>query len=512
MARLWRKSAGVIALMSLSSLLAGCGFASAHSAKPAAVANPKQLVVDLDAAPSNLDPGLQYNSESYFVYRNLFDQLLTDNPYTQKIQPDVATKWKSLSPTEWEFTIRRGIKFSNGRPLTPVDVQYSLQRILNPAFNSPQSANFSQVKSVRVQGDNVIITTTSPDPVLLGELTTLSIVPKAYILAHGNAYFNLHPVGSGPYKLKQWVQGSTVTMVANNHYWRGKPAIQSVEFRAVPSESTMVSDLQSGVADIAYPILPDQVSALKSAGRLKVETMPVDRVAYLAFNTDMGVTRSVYMREAIVHALNVPLMIKTLEDGYGKQVNSTLTPIGFGYDQKIPFFKYDPSLVKSLLKKAHYHGQPLVFATSPAYPQPVVQAMQQQLEAVGIRVSIDSTTQATYLEKVQSPKHQWGNIRMGAWQGTWPDASTYLYPMFYSKSIWSSWSNAAFNRDVTAAQSTLHTALRTKYLDQALTIMHGQAPAMGLWQEVDIYGVNKSVTWKPNPLENFFIYQMHWAN
>lgn len=513
MAQFWRKTAGLsaIALMGLGSLVVGFKYAPAHVSRPASRTSNKTLVVDLDAAPSNLDPGLQYNSESYYVYRNLYDQLLTDNPNTQKILPDVATKWKALSSTVWQFTIRKGIKFTNGKALTPVDVQYSLQRILNTAFNSAQRANFSQVKNVQVKGDNVIITTYTPDPTLLGTLTTLSIVPKAYIVAHGNTYFNLHPIGSGPYKLKQWVQGTTVTMVANNHYWRGKPAIQSVEFRAVPSEATMISDLQSGVANIAYPIQPDQTSLLKSSSQVKVESAPVDRVAYLAFNTDQGATKSVYMREAIVHALNVPLMIKTLEDGYGKQVNSTLTPIGFGYDKKIPDFKYNPSLVKSLLKKAHYNGQKLVFATSPSYPQQVVQAVQQQLGAVGINVSIVSTTQATYLEKVQSPQHQWGNIRMGAWQGTWPDASTYIYPMFYSGSIWSSWNNAQFNKAVVAAQSTLNTAVRTKYLDQALEIMHSQAPAVGLWQEVDIYGVSKSVAWKPNPLENFFIDQMHWA-
>ncbi len=490
-------------------LLVGCGTNTATKPNNGTSVT-KTLVVDLNAAPSNLDPGLQYNLESYYVYRNIFDQLLTDNPWTDKIEPDVATSWKAVSPTKWVFTIRQGIKFSNGQPLTPADVAYSLQRILNPSYDSPQEPNFAEVQSVTTSGQSVIITTSKPDPVLLGNLTTLSIVPKSYILAHGNAYFNLHPIGSGPYELKQWVQGSTVTLIRNPLYWGKKPAIPAVEFRAVPSEATMISDLQSGVADIAYPITPDQASVINTNSTLRVLTTPTDRVAYLAFNTDQAPTNNLLVREAITHAVNIPLMIKTLLQGYGRQVNTTLTPIGFGYDANLPNYSYNPTLAKQLLKQAGYHGQPMVFATSPSYPTLVIQSIQQQLSKVGIPVQIVSTTQATYLQKVQSPLHSWGNIRMGAWQGTWPDASTYLYPMFYSKSIWSSWSNAQFDTAVTAAQSTLNITARTQDINQALQVLHSQAPAMGLWQEYDLYGVNKNVVWKPNPLENFFVAQMKW--
>lgn len=493
--------------------LAGCGLGSTSAPSASngnSATSSKQLVVDLNAAPSNLDPGLQYNSATYYVFRNIFDQFLSENVKTDQVEPEVATSWKSLSPTKWEFTIRKGIKFSNGTPLTPADVVFSLRRILDPSFNSPQEPNFSEVKSVVASGQNVFITTTQPDPVLLGDLTTLSIVPKSYVQAHGNAYFNLHPVGSGPYELKKWVQGSTVTLVRNPQYWGKKPAIASVEFRAVPDEATMISDLQSGVADIAYPLTPDQASTVKSASNLKLETTPTDRVAYLAFNTDQAPTNNVLVRKAITDALNVPLMIQKLEDGYGKQVNTTLTPIGFGYDPNIPNYDYNPAKAKNLLKQAGYKGQPLVFATSPSYPQQVIQAVQQQLAMVGIPVNIVTTTQATYLKKVQSPQHNWGNIRMGGWQGTWPDASTYIYPLFYSKSIWSSFQNSAFDKAVVAAQSTLNKGQRQKDIDQALQIIHQEVPAMGLYQEYDLYGVNKNVVWQPNSLETFYVAQMKW--
>lgn len=494
------------------SVLVGCGASTpgASQAKTTSSAVPHTLVVDLAAAPSNLDPGLQYNQESYTVYRNIFDQLLTNNPKTFAIEPDVATSWKAVSPTKWVFTIRKGIRFTNGALLTPADVAYSLDRILNPSFTSPQAPNFADVKTVSASGNQVIITTTQPDPVLLGNLTTLSIVPKAYIVAHGNAYFNLHPVGSGPYELKNWVQGSTVSLVKNPHYWGKNPVFPEVKFRAVPSEATMVSDLQSGVADVAFPITPDQASVIQSNATLHLLTTPTDRVAYLAFNTDQAPTNNGLVRQAITHALNISVMIKTLEQGYARRVNSTLTPIGFGYDASLPNYTYNPGLAKNLLKQAGYHGTPLVFATSPSYPTVVVQAVQQQLAAVGIPVKIVSTTQAAYLQKVQSPSHSWGNIRMGAWQGTWPDASTYLYPLFYSKSIWSSWSNSQFDSIITQAQSTLNKSARQKDINRALTILHSQAPAMGLWQEYDLWGANKNLVWQPNPSESFFVNQMSW--
>jgi peptide/nickel transport system substrate-binding protein len=102
------------------------------------------LVVDLVNEPASLDPQVQWNPDSYFVYRNIFDNLVTRNN-DSKIVPDVATSWKRISDTVVEFKIRKGITFQDGTPLTAADVVFSIKRITDPKFNSPQLGQFNKI-------------------------------------------------------------------------------------------------------------------------------------------------------------------------------------------------------------------------------------------------------------------------------------------------------------------------------------------------------------------------------
>jgi len=143
------------------------------------------LTVDLQGDPATLDPGRQYDTNSYDVYRNIYDNLLHRNPQTSAIEAYVATAWKAVTPTEWHFTIRHDVRFHDGTPLVAADVEASLARILDRQFNSPQYANFSAIASVKATGpDTLTIITSRPYPVLLAQLVNLSIVSKAYVQAH----------------------------------------------------------------------------------------------------------------------------------------------------------------------------------------------------------------------------------------------------------------------------------------------------------------------------------------
>ncbi|MHB1681353.1 MAG: ABC transporter substrate-binding protein [Bacilli bacterium] len=502
--KLWGVAASSIVLMALVS---GYGVAYGKTAQTG-----HTLVVDESSGPSNLDPGLQYNLESYSVYRNIFDNLLRRNPKTLKIGPWIATTWKQVNPTVWTFKIRSGVKFQNGQPLSAADVAFSLQRILDPAFHSPQNANFSAISSVSAHGEVVTIKTAKPDPTLLSELTTLSIVPEQYVKTHGNAYFNLHPIGSGPYELVSWVNGSSVTLKRNPHYWGGEPSIPKVVFRAVPNAATRIADLQSGEADIALSLTPNDAQIIKHSNGLRVLSVPTERVAYLAFNVLGNTpTKSVLVREAIAYGIDYSAIISSLEQGYAQPVKEVLTPIAFGYDKNVPGFTYHPNKAKQLLKEAGYsHGVTVDFATSPSYDQTVVQTIQAELGQIGIKVNIVNTDQATYLQKVQSPSHNWGSIRMGLWSCGCLDADGTIYPLFHTGSIWSSYSNSKFDAAVTAARTTTNVAQRLSDYKTAFQILQKTVPGVGMWQADSIYGASDHLKWAPDAQEDFFVQNMQW--
>src|SRR5690606_24074902 len=191
------------------------------------------------------DPHLQWNTDSYIVYRNIFDNLLTRDA-DGNIVPQIASAWTYENDTTLLFTIRDDVIFQDGTPLTAEDVAFSINRIIDPELKSPQLSQFDQIeKAEAVSPTEVRVTTKSPYPALLAQLVKLSIVPKAYVEKVGNEAFNLKPMGSGPYALTEWQKGVQTTLKANPDYWRVKPPFDTVIFRAVPDVSTRIADLRT---------------------------------------------------------------------------------------------------------------------------------------------------------------------------------------------------------------------------------------------------------------------------
>jgi peptide/nickel transport system substrate-binding protein len=153
----------------------------------------------------------------------------------------------------------------------------------------------------------------------------------------------------------------------------------------------------------------------------------------------------------------------------------------------------------------------MTFITSPAYNQVIVQAIQGDLARVGMKVKISTSDQATYLKKIQSPAHDWGDIRYGRWSCSCLDADGTLYPLFHAGTIWSSYSNHMVDQLLDAARTTTNKATRLKAYDEVLTILQKDAPAMGLYQDYAIYGASSHLQWRPDPQESFYVMQMRWT-
>lgn len=469
------------------------------------------LTIDLQGDPATLDPGKQYDTNSYDVYRNVYDNLLRRNPATTAIEGEVAASWRAASPTVWEFAIRHGLRFQDGTPLTARDVAFSLNRILDRQFNSPQYANFSSISKVTASGpDTLRIVTVRPYPVLLAQLVDLSVVSQRYVRAHDEAYVAAHPMGSGAFRFVAWLRGDHVALAANPGYWRGRPRIDAVTLRAVPEDATRVADLQSGRAQLALGLISDDASTIKADSRLQLLSGPTERVAYLAFNT-LGNSpfRDVRVREAVAHAIDTRTLVHDLLGGYARPLNEFLTPKHIGYDPAIPGYKYDPALAKRLLSEAGYaHGLTIVFTTSPTYDQRIVQAVQGQLAQVGINVKIQSYDFGTYLQRIQSPRHDWGDLRFGQWSCACLDADGVIYPLFHTGSIWSSFSDPAFDKAADAARSTLDPAARKADYAAALEVLQRQVPGVPLWQVYALYGASRALRWHPTPDEQLFVFDM----
>ncbi len=468
------------------------------------------LTIDAPNDAATLDPQLQWDTDSYGVYRNIFDNLVTRDG-TGTIVPQIATAWRNIDDTHVVFDLRSDVTFQDGTPLTADDVVFSIKRITNPALNSAQLSQFDQIIDATAESPTrVLLTTKAPYPVLLAQLVKLSIVPKAYVERVGNQEFNVRPIGSGPYRVREWQKGVQVVLDANATYWRGTPPFKTVIFRAVPDVSTRIADLKSGRADLIRLMPPDEAVALKSNAALTVLTVPTERVGYMFINAQAGVTADPKVRKAIAYGIDKQGIIDALLQGFGKPVGSIGAEPIFGYLPDIAGYPYDPAKARALIKEAGAEGKELTFLTSPAYDRRIVEAIQQMVNDIGLKVNITMLDQASFLRRRQGTPNDAGNLAIGVWSCACQDADGIIFPLFRTGSSWSKYSNAAFDTAVDAARSTLDTGKRLANYRTAYDILREDVPGLGLYQSYAFYAARKELQWQPTPNEALFVMDMRW--
>ncbi|WP_454658711.1 ABC transporter substrate-binding protein [Bosea beijingensis] len=492
-------------------LAAACAAIFALGSVAPAQASKERFVVDLVNEPSSLDPQVQWNPDSYYVYRNIFDNLVTRDDKGE-IVPQVATSWKYLSDNEIEFELRSDIAFHDGSKLTADDVVFSVKRITDRSFGSPQLGQFDKITdAVALSPTKVKLTTSGAYPALLAQLVKLSIVPKAVVEAVGKDAFNLKPVGSGPYKFENWQRGVAVTLSRNDAYWGTKGPFPSVIFRAVPDSATRLANLQAGTSDLGVTLDSDQAAQLKTAAKAKPLTGLTERVAYLRLNTTKPPFDNVKVRQAAALAIDKEGLVEGLLGGFDKPVGQLLTPAIFGWVDGMPAAKYDLAKAKALVAEAGPAAKAEIeLSTAPVFDQRIVQAVQQQLGEAGLNVKIAMSDMASYLKRAQAGPEGTSTLSFGRWSCACQDADGVLFPLLHKSSGWSAYRNPKTDGLLEEARQTLDKGKRLAAYKQVHEIVAADVPVIPLYQAVVIYGATKNLNFTPTPNESMFLNRMSW--
>ncbi|ESR23764.1 ABC transporter substrate-binding protein [Lutibaculum baratangense] len=470
------------------------------------------LTIDLVNEPSSLDPHGQWNPDSYYVYRNVFDNMVTrDND--GEIVPQVAESWERLSDTEVQFNLRDDITFHDGEPLTAEDVVYSVERITDPEFASPQLGQFDKIVKAEAKDDQtVVLTTDGPYPVLLPQLVKLSIVPKHVVEEVGAEEFNLKPVGSGPYVFEEWRRGVQVTLTRNEDYWGDKGAFATAVFRAVPDAATRLADLQSGAADLVVTLDSDQARQLETYPNAKPLIVQTERVGYFAMNSTKAPLDDVRIRRAIALAIDKEGIVEGILAGGEQVVGELVSPAHFGWVGDIEPFSYDPEEAKSLIAEVGEAAKtPMKLATSPVFDQKIVQAIQQMLTEVGLNVEIEMTDMATWLRNQQVSNEEAPMLTFSRWSCACQDADGIMFPLLRSGQSWSRWSSDEVDALLDRGRSSLDEAERLEAYGALHELVKEEVPLIPLYQAAIIYGGNEALEWMPTANESMFLNRMGWS-
>ena len=292
--------------------------ACAVAPTPAVAQAKDTLTVALVSHAPTLDPHMHFERVGILVNINMFDSLLHRSTKLQ-FEPSLATSWKAISDTVWEFKIRKNVRFHNGDVMTPADVKYSFDRVIDQTKKSPQYGNIRAIKEVKViDAETVHIITDKPFPLLLERLVFFPIVNKKHIETVGDqAFGTTSPVGTGPWKFVEWKRDQLIRLEAFDQHWRGKPAFKHLIFRAIPETATQVAEVKTGGVDIIRDVSADLVPELKTHPQAYISSTPILRVHYVNLDMRAAPFDKKAVRQAANYAIDKSAIIQKMMAGLG---------------------------------------------------------------------------------------------------------------------------------------------------------------------------------------------------
>lgn len=479
----------------------------------------------------SLDPAVAYEFSGILVAQNTYDTLVAfEGEDLTTLKPRLAQSWKITDAgSSWKvtFTLRSGVKFSTGRPLTAKAVAFSFDRVIalnkSPAFLFKDVAGLKEGDTRAIDDRTVEVTlpkTASPQGFLsVLTFTVGAVVDPDEAMAHqsgtdrGEAWLRNHSAGTGPYVLERWDTESRAVLTANPNYWGPKPRLTRIVIQHVPESSTQKFMVESGDADIAANLTPEQARELSAKPNVKVQKGGLLQLVYVGMNAKHPPLDKVQVREAIRWSIDYDGIVRSLLRGEARKVQ-TIIPEGlFGFNSAAPF-QQNVARAKALLREA---GVPNGFSVEllvPTGPAPggvkwsdLAAKLQSDLARVGIKVSIKETAQAQLLNIYRAQK---GQMVMILWGPDFPDPDGNATPFsdYAAKSI--AWRNQY--EDATAAALAKRAALepdaakrRTLYRQLTDRLLH-QGPYVILYQPTTRFALRSGVqgfVWNPMAFAEF---------
>jgi peptide/nickel transport system substrate-binding protein len=463
------------------------------------------LVIGIEGAPTNLDPGYATDAYSTQISRLCFEGLVRFNR-KGAIVPQLADRFSIQDNKDIAFTLKKGIKFQDGSAFTSEDVAATIYRILNSQTYSPYSEALSHVKDVILQGPyKLVIRLKEPYAPILTALT-IGIMPHALAKERGLPMDRL--IGTGPYRLYRYSQSRFVELEAYPGYRDGPPLIKRLIFRIIPNDLTRVLELEKGSVDLLVnAVPPDAVNGLSHDKHVRIVTGHGNDYEYLGFNMRDPILSIKDVRQAIAHAINRQAIIRYVLFDQAEPATGILPPWNRAYNGNVKQYDYNPGEAQHLLDRAGFPEKQgyrfaLDFKTSDnPLSIRVAQAIAYQLEQVGIKVNLRSYEWATFYNDIRHGNFQIYTLR---WVGVMdPDI---LYYAFDSHSIPPYGADRGYYIN-TEVDQLLKQARSILSIDESLPIYsHVQSivaedlPYVSLWYMKDITAMRDRVKgFKPFP-------------
>ena len=479
----------------------------------------ENFVVGIQKLPATLEPGKEINVAMYRVGYSIFDKLIEfDFKNNSGLIPKLAESWEQIDDKTLLVNLRKGVKFHNGETFTAADVvaTFSEERLMGkkPAVGTTKGRkNWPNFKEIIVIDDYTIKFTTSKSDPLMAQRLTLpgnSIInKKAYEESPDFETWSFNPVGTGPYKLKEYIPSEYLLLEANTDYWGGVPAVKTLMFKIVPETAARIAGLAAGDYHLITDVPPDLHKTVENQTGLEIVGGPIANVRVVYFNMHKPYF-DVNLRKAMSYAIDRELIVETLWGGRTSVPNGLqFSSYGDMFVKDHPQPKYDPELAKKLLKDSVYNGEVINFYIQNDYYTNEVNTSQILVEmwkAIGVNVEIEVKENWAQVNVVDENKKRVLGMRHSSNTGLYTDPVACLwrtYNQSYDAQKNHNWKVSRFNDLGEILDSSLNQKERYAAFKEMLEIWDDNPPSVILHNNAIFYGKNKNMDW--TPYEQYFM-------
>lgn len=469
----------------------------------------KDVVIALHIPAETLDPYSTNTTLTTAVTKSFYEGLFEFDK-DLKIRPVLAESFDvSADGLVYTFKLRQGVKFHDGSDFNAEAVKFVLERAINPENKMPRANQFRAISKIDVvDAHTVRMTLKEPFSPFINALAhgSAAMISPTALKKWGNKDIAFHPVGTGPFEFVEWKQTDFVKVKKFDGYWKkGYPKVDTITWKPVPENGTRMAMLQTGEADFVSSVPAETAASLKNNPKLNLTASDSIIVRYISMNTMQKPFDDIRVRQAVNYAINRDALVKVAFGGFATPSDS-IVPEGIKFAHKTGPWAYDPKKARELLKEA---GFPNGFeatmwgAYNDSTTQKALQFIQQQLQQVGIKLSVQALEIGQRVEWVQSaPDPATARVRMyyAGWSSSTGDADWALRPLLASESFPPKLNNTAYYKN-DVVDSSISKALKStdeKELAQLYKTTQEQiwkdAPWAPLVVQQNVYAQSKNLT------------------
>ncbi|XKH56820.1 ABC transporter substrate-binding protein [Citricoccus nitrophenolicus] len=343
------------------------------------------------------------NSTGLVTRSNISEGLTSRDADTGELDPALATEWEQTSDDTWTFTLRDGVSFHDGSAFDAEAAAYSIERALLPEMACDVAGQFfgdQTVTTKAVDADTLEVTTATPDPILPLRLSFVGIVPTTT----DNTAKVREPIGTGPYRFKDWQAGTSLSLERFDDYWGEAPDFGTVEYLWRSEGTIRAAMVTNDEADVAITLAPED-----GAGDAAVQ-YKTNEVTYMRMDAGIPPLDDRRVREAVNYALDKEGLLASIFAGQG-QLATQLFPEGvIGHNPEIEPWPYDMDRAKQLIAEAKADGVPVdekitIIGRTGFYPKAdeAMEIVQNSLTEAGLNVEVQMGDVNTWLQHLLRP-------------------------------------------------------------------------------------------------------------